>query len=287
VGWGLALLLLLGVGSGCDRPEPDPAEGVAARRRAARRAGNWIPDELRVQRALALLVRPDGSDERVFTREDSLERASSPSSVMAAVTLLAGLRSGLVRAETRHECNGYGCVRAHGTIGPADALGLSCTHFFDALSARLGSGAFGATFAALGLPAPPVPEDPALRGRFGARGEGWTLTPRQALPLARAFLQRPAPWPEVMDEALVPRVTDPGPLRGVAGSDELSGWFVGYVTTPEPRLVVTRVAGCAGRCADEAIRVGRWAVERLRPAAPEPRGPATDAGTASGRRRRR
>jgi hypothetical protein len=231
-----------------------------------------------VQRGVVLTARPDFGDERVFAREDSPEVASSPSSVAMAVTLMAGLRSGLVTSASRHTCNGYNCSRTHGELGPADALGVSCHHFFESLATRLGSAALGASFASLGLEPPPIPEDGAARARLVTRGEGWTLSPRRALRLARTFVQRPAPWFDTFDEALVPRVGEPGPLRGVVGSDELSGWFVGYATGGDPRLVVVRVAGCPGSCGDEAVRVARWAVDRLR-ALP-------DAGSAPRRRRR-
>ncbi len=87
------------------------------------------------------------------------------------------------------------------------------------------------------------------------------LTPREGLALARGLRARPPPWSFALDEGLRPSVGDPGPLRGkTAGTGEISGWFVGYVSTGDPAAVAVRVGRCVDACAGRAVSVARWAI---------------------------
>lgn len=285
----IACFLALGIGlthsAGCQRrATADPATEAAAQFRAARLNHTLIPDGFGVETAVAISTRRDLTDEQVFTRHDSADIATRPAGLATVVTLLAGLRSGVITASSRHTCNGYDCWRAHGEIGPADALAFACNNFFEDLAGRLGSSALAAAFSSLGIAPPPIPEDRAARTRLATRSESWSITPRAALRLARALADKPAPWFDLFDEAVLPRVGSPGPLRGSASTDNTSGWFVGYATTPDDRLVVVRVSGCTGSCAVAALRVGRWTLERIRPPSVPVR--ANDAGAFARRVRR-
>ena len=261
----LALAIAFTSGLACQRATvADPAAEAAAQLHLAHVMRTLIPDGFGVESAVAITTHLDLADEQVFTRHDSADIATRPAGLATVATLLAGLRSGLITASSRHACNGYDCWRAHGEIGPADALAFACNNFFEDLAGRVGSSALAAAFQSLGIDPPPIPEDRAARSRLATHSEHWSLTPRAALRMAQALARKPAPWFELLDEAVLPRVGSPGPLRGSASSDNASGWFVGYATTPDDRLVVVRVAGCTGSCAVAAIRVARWTVEHVR-----------------------
>ena len=195
-------------------------------------------------------------------RISATTRSARPASLATLVTLVAGLRTGMVTPDTRYRCNGYGCTRAHGEISAVDAVTQGCRAFFDNLASRIGSAALGASFASLDVQPPPIPDDRDARLRLATWSDGWVLSPRAALRMARALVRRPTAWGDVLDAALVQRGVHAGVLRGLASGDETLGWFVGYGPPPDTRLVVARATGCAGSCAVAALRIARFAFDR-------------------------
>lgn len=259
IAWaGFAGLLALNGGVACrDRV----AVADVARTRAA-----TFPLDLGVATGVAVVSSGRGPGAiRVFARGDEADRPSPAEDLVDVVTLLAALRTGLVSERTTHHCNGLNCSRAHGDVTPAQALSLSCLHFFDDLGARVGADALAPAFLTLGLTPPGIPAEREARTRLASRGVGWVLSPRTALALSRSFRDRPPPWSAALDEGLHPSVGDPGPLRGkTAGTGELTGWFVGYVpggnATDVDVDVAVRVGRCIGLCAGRAVNLARWAV---------------------------
>ena len=224
-------------------------------------AATLLPADLGVGTGVAMVLRGRSRRVDVYSRGDDADRPSRAEDLVDVVSLLAGLRTGVIDEHTVHRCNGLNCSRAHGDVTAAQALSLSCLHFFDDLGSRIGADALAPAFLALGLTPPAIPADRDARVRLASRGEGWSVSPRQLLPLARALRDHAAPWSPVFDQALIPAVGEPASLRGkAAGTGEISGWFVGYASTGEASLVVVRVSRCVEMCAARAISVARWAV---------------------------
>jgi beta-lactamase class D len=275
-----ALGFVLGHG-GCGGSCSQPVATEESDRVASPNAVGVIPDGLGIERGVVIIAGPELTAERVYARGDTADIASEPAGVVGVITLLAGFRSGMIDANARYRCTGYNCWRAHGEITPAQALALGCDAFFEDLAARLGSDALAPAFNELGLSPPPIPVDPVARVRLAAHSDGWSITPRAALRLARAMMNHPTPWYAPLDEALVPQTVDTAGLHGKAGgTTDRVGWFVGFVTAPQRRLVVSRVAGCSEPCAIRALRLASWALGREQPssrATPPPREPAAPA----------
>ncbi|MEI8254148.1 MAG: hypothetical protein WCJ30_00585 [Deltaproteobacteria bacterium] len=233
---------------------------------AGRARAATLPVDLGVGTGVAIVARGDAPGRvRVFARGDDADRASPAEDLVDVVTLLAALRAGVVTERTTHRCNGLNCSRSHGDVTPAQALSLSCLHFFDELGSRVGADALAPAFLALSLTPPGIPAEREARTRLAARGHGWMLTPREALRLARGLRERPPPWSPALDDGLRPAVGDPGLLRGKsAGTGEMTGWFVGYVSVGDPVYVAVRVERCVDGCAARALSIARWAVAQPR-----------------------
>jgi hypothetical protein len=237
-------------------PVPD-----AGTRRSSDRA---LPVDLGVGSGVAIVSR--GTSTEVFARGDSVDRASSGEDLVDVVTLLAAFRTHVVDERGVHHCNGLNCSHVHGDVTPARALAVGCLHFFDDLATRVGPDSLAAAFLTLGVTPPAIPSERDARVRLAARGEGWMLSPRDALGLARGLRDRPAPWSDVLDEGLRPESPAAAGVRGkTGGSGEMSGWFVGYAESADRPLVAVRVARCIESCTDRAVVVAQWALRQRAP----------------------
>ncbi len=203
---------------------------------------------------------------RVFARGDDPDTRTPADDLANVVTLLAALRSHVIDDRWTHHCNGLNCTRAHGDLTADRALALGCLHFFDDLGARIGSDALATAFLTLGLTPPAIPADRDARIQLASRGEGWTISPREALALARGLQSRPPPWSDVLERGLVPSDDVRDNLRGkAAGRGEMRGWFVGFEDGAAHRVVVVRVTRCLDACSHRATAIARWAIAQPTP----------------------
>jgi hypothetical protein len=223
-----------------------------------------LPVDLGVGSGVALVSR--GTSVQVFARGDSPDRVSSAEDLVDVITLLEPLRTHVLDEHAVHHCNGLNCTRVHGDITAARALATRCLHFFDDLAARIGPDSLATAFLTLGVQAPAIPADRDARVRLASRGDGWALSPRDALRLARGLRNRPEPWSDVLEEGLRPESPLATGLRGkLAGSGEISGWFVGYLEADDRALVDVRVSRCVSSCAERALAIAQWASQQRAP----------------------
>ncbi|MFO0561933.1 MAG: hypothetical protein U0269_28230 [Polyangiales bacterium] len=253
-----ALLLVLSLGGvRCGRRSYSVTD-AASSLRPGWQLVRW--DELRAaRRAVAAVATVDRRQGQVWTRERPTDVAIPARSLVHIVTLVAASRAELTHVDDTFRCDGSRCERPHGLIRPADAMALGCRGYFDALAPRLGTSMLASAFAALAVTSPAVPEDPEARSRLASNGEGWSLTIDDALALASALRDHPGPEPTLWNEALVPRLGEPGPLRGIVAMDDREAWFVGYTVGTAERLVVAHVAECDDRAALVVLAAARAA----------------------------
>ena len=104
----------------------------------------------------------DNPRERREARADILDTPVLPGSIVKAVTLVAALEEGAIRADSNHICrrmvtvDGQKYVCAHPdlkrALSPAEALAYSCNDFFVSLAPRLSRDRVNRTRLAAGLP---------------------------------------------------------------------------------------------------------------------------------------
>jgi hypothetical protein len=262
----IAIGLVCATAIACRRHDEDGESHGAAHLRDELLRGTRLPEGLGALRAVVVISNPDASDVRIYARDLDADSPAPARELATFVTLVAGLRTGAVQTDARFECTGNACWRAHGSIGAREALAASCSAYFDDLAHRLDGSALAAAFLSLGIAAPPIPLDRSALAALASRGDGWALSARDALAIARAMYEHRPPWFAVVDEGLVPALGAPDTLRGKqAGVMSDGGWFVGYSTGAAPRLVVARVESCSDRCALAALRTALYALDRDRP----------------------
>jgi SpoIID/LytB domain protein len=167
-------------------------------------APQGLPAEASARRPAFFVRGVDNPRERREARPEILDTPMFPGSIVKAVSLVAALESGVVRAETGHMCrrvstvDGRRFVCAHPdlkrALSPAEALAYSCNDFFVSLAPRLSRDVFNRTRAAAGLPpiASATPLAPAMVGLDGPK-----TTPRALVDvmsrLVGAGLDKPVP----------------------------------------------------------------------------------------------
>lgn len=112
-------------------------------------------------------------------RADVLGAPVLPGSVIKVATLVAGLESGVITADTRVLCRRQVQVAGHRVtcshpdlgrpIGPAEALAHSCNFYFASVAGRLPRGALDRVLGQMGLP-PTAPSVPLVSSALGIDG---------------------------------------------------------------------------------------------------------------------